>query len=101
MSEQTSQHETEWPLWEVFIRARGGLDHRHCGSLRAPDAEMALMNARDAYTRRGEGHSIWVVKAADIVASNPDDKASFYDPADDKVYRHPSFYQLPDEVDHM
>ena len=101
MSEQTSQHETEWPLWEVFIRARGGLDHRHCGSLRAPDSEMALMNARDAYPRRGEGHSIWVVKATNIVASNPDDKGSFYDPADDKVYRHPSFYQLPDEVDHM
>ena len=59
------------------------------------------MNARDAYTRRGEGHSIWVVKATNIVASNPDDKGSFYDPADDKVYRHPSFYQLPDEVDHM
>jgi ring-1,2-phenylacetyl-CoA epoxidase subunit PaaB len=71
------------------------------GSLRAPDSEMALMNARDAYTRRGEGNSIWVVKSADITASNPDGKGSFYDPADDKVYRHPTFYSLPDEVDHI
>ncbi len=93
--------EKEWPLWEVFIRARGGLDHRHVGSVHAPDAELALMNARDAYTRRGEGNSIWVVQATDIHASNPDNKASFYDPADDKVYRHPTFYQLPDEVDHI
>lgn len=93
--------EEEWALWEVFIRARGGLDHRHVGSLHAPDAEMALLNARNAYTRRGEGNSIWVVKAEDIIASNPDDKGSFYDPADDKVYRHPTFYSLPDEVDHI
>ena len=91
----------EWALWEVFIRARGGLDHRHVGSLHAPDAEMALLSARNAYTRRGEGNSIWVVKAEDIIASNPDDKGSFYDPADDKVYRHPTFYSLPDEVDHI
>ena len=93
--------EEEWALWEVSIRARGGLDHRHVGSLHAPDAEMALLNARNAYTRRGEGNSIWVVKAEDIIASNPDDKGSFYDPADDKVYRHPTFYSLPDEVDHI
>jgi len=93
--------EPAWPLWEVFIRARGGLDHRHVGSLRAPDAEMALLNARNAYTRRGEGNSIWVAKAEAIHASNPDDKDAFYDPADDKVYRHPSFYQLPPEVDHI
>ena len=45
----------EIPLWEVFIRPRNGLAHRHCGSLHAADAEMALQAARDVYTRRGEG----------------------------------------------
>ena len=29
----------EWPLWEVFIRSRSGLDHKHCGSLHAPEDE--------------------------------------------------------------
>ena len=29
----------EWPLWEVFIRPRDGLDHKHCGSLHAADAD--------------------------------------------------------------
>ena len=53
-----------WPLWEVFIRARRGLSHQHVGSLHAPDAAMALRNARDVYTRRGEGVSIWVVPSA-------------------------------------
>ena len=43
----------------------------HVGSLHAPDAEMAINNARDVYTRRNEGVSIWVVRSADIVAVQP------------------------------
>ena len=87
-----------WPLWEVFIRARQGLDHKHAGSLYAADAGMAIENARDVYTRRNEGISIWVVESKNIHASNPDDAGEFFDPANDKVYRHPSFYHLPDQV---
>jgi ring-1,2-phenylacetyl-CoA epoxidase subunit PaaB len=91
----------EWPLWEVFIRSRRGLSHQHVGSLHAPDAAMALRNARDIYTRRSEGVSIWVVPAAAIVASSPDEKDSFFDPAGDKAYRHPTFYDIPAEVQHL
>ena len=68
-----------WPLWEVFVRARRGLAHNHVGSLHAPDATMALHSARDVYTRRGEGVSIWVVPSAAIVASSPDEKDAFFD----------------------
>jgi ring-1,2-phenylacetyl-CoA epoxidase subunit PaaB len=91
----------EWPLWEVFIRSKQGLDHKHVGSLHAADAQMAIENARDVYTRRMEGVSIWVVESQYIHASNPDEAESMYDPASDKVYRHPTFYDLPDEVKHM
>ena len=91
----------EWPLWEVFIRSKQGLDHKHVGSLHAADAQMAIENARDVYTRRLEGVSIWVVESRYIHASNPDEAESFYEPANDKVYRHPTFYDLPDEVQHM
>ena len=90
-----------WPLWEVFIRSKQGLDHKHVGSLHAADAQMAIENARDVYTRRNEGVSIWVVESKHIHATNPDDAESFYEPANDKVYRHPTFYDLPDEVKHM
>lgn len=96
-----SQEAVTWPLWEVFIRSRQGLDHKHVGSLHAADAQMAIENARDVYTRRQEGVSIWVVASKHIHASNPDDAESFYEPANDKVYRHPTFYDLPDEVGHM
>jgi ring-1,2-phenylacetyl-CoA epoxidase subunit PaaB len=90
-----------WPLWEVFVRNKQGLDHKHVGSLHAADAAMAIENARDVYTRRQEGVSIWVVESKYVHASNPDEAESLYDPANDKVYRHPTFYDLPDEVGHM
>ena len=91
----------EWPLWEIFIRGRHGLNHRHVGSLHAPDAEMAIGNARDVYTRRSEGTSIWAVRSTDIVASAPSEKGPLFDPADAKVYRHPTFFDIPDDVGHM
>ena len=91
----------EWPLWEVFVRSKQGLEHKHCGSLHASDAQHALQMARDVYTRRQEGVSIWVVPSASIAASEPDSKDSFFDPAVDKVYRHPTFYEIPEKVGHM
>lgn len=93
--------DSDWPLWEIFIRSKQGLDHKHMGSLHAADAQMAIENARDVYTRRMEGVSIWVVESKYIHASNPDEAASLYEPANDKVYRHPTFYDLPDELTHM
>jgi ring-1,2-phenylacetyl-CoA epoxidase subunit PaaB len=90
-----------WPLWEVFVRSKQGLDHKHVGSLHATDATMAIENARDVYTRRQEGVSLWVVESKYITASNPDEAGELYEPAADKIYRHPTFYDLPDEVGHM
>ena len=89
------------PLWEVFVRPRDGLAHKHCGSVHAADAEMALQAARDVYTRRGEGTSIWVVPSAAITASDPADKGALFEPAASKIYRHPSFYDIPDDVGNM
>ena len=91
----------DWPLWEIFIRSKQGLNHKHVGSLHATDAKMAIENARDVYTRRTEGISIWVVKSEDITASSPDDKDILFDPANDKVYSHPTFYDIPPEIGHM
>ncbi|MBX7264146.1 MAG: 1,2-phenylacetyl-CoA epoxidase subunit B [Chitinophagaceae bacterium] len=90
-----------WPLWEVFIRSKQGLDHKHVGSLHAADEQMAIENARDVYTRRNEGVSIWVVESKYITASNPEEAGELYEPAVNKIYRHPTFYKLPDEVDYM
>ena len=92
---------TELPLWEIFIRGQHGLNHRHVGSLHAADAQQALLNARDVYTRRNEGVSIWVVPSAQITASAPSDKGPLFEPANDKIYRHPTFFNIPDDVGAM
>ena len=91
----------EWPLWEIFIRGQHGLNHRHVGSLHAADAEMAILNARDVYTRRNEGVSIWAVEASQIAASSPSEKGPLYEPAESKVYRHPTFFNIPKEAGKM
>jgi ring-1,2-phenylacetyl-CoA epoxidase subunit PaaB len=97
----TSEANKGWQLWEIFIRSKQGLDHKHVGSLHAADAAMAIENARDVYTRRQEGISIWAVESKNIHASSPDEAAQLYEPSNDKIYRHPTFYDLPDEVGHM
>ena len=90
-----------WPLWEVFVRSKGGLSHRHVGSVHAPDPKIALRHARDTYTRRMEGISLWVVPSAQITASDPAEDGAMFDPAADKVYRHPTFYSIPNDVTHI
>ena len=92
---------SETPIWEVFIRPRNGLSHKHVGSVHASDEVMALQAARDVYTRRGEGLSVWVVLSKNIVASDPADKEEMFEPAANKIYRHPTFYEIPEEVGHM
>jgi ring-1,2-phenylacetyl-CoA epoxidase subunit PaaB len=94
-------NDSQGPLWEVFVQKRSGQPFVHAGSLHAFDKEMALQNARDLYTRRGEGNAVWVVPASAIVASTPEDVGPFFDPANDKIYRHPTFYKVPDGVSHM
>jgi ring-1,2-phenylacetyl-CoA epoxidase subunit PaaB len=89
---------TDWPLWEVFVRSKGGLSHRHVGSVHAPDAELAMRHARDVYTRRMEGVSLWVARSSDIAASDPDQAGPLFAPAETKIYRHPTFYTVPDGV---
>jgi ring-1,2-phenylacetyl-CoA epoxidase subunit PaaB len=88
-------------LWEVFVRPRRGLSHVHVGSLHAEDAPLALRNARDVFTRREEGVSIWVVPSSEVVATTPQEKDAFFDPAGDKPYRHPTFYEVPEGVGHL
>lgn len=91
-----SDKDNQGPLWEVFIQSKAGMQHKHVGSLHAYDKEMAIDNARDLYTRRKEGISIWVVKSDQIISVEGRDSESFFDPANDKIYRHPTFYIMPE-----
>jgi ring-1,2-phenylacetyl-CoA epoxidase subunit PaaB len=88
--------DSQLEVWEVFMQSRPGANFVHQGSVHASDRNMALQNARDTYTRRSEGTSIWVVPTSAIAASNPDDDEAFFDPANDKIYRLPTFYVMPE-----
>jgi ring-1,2-phenylacetyl-CoA epoxidase subunit PaaB len=93
--------DTQGKLWEVFIQSKSGTPFKHAGSVHAFDKEMAINNARDTYTRRGEGTALWVIPSEEIVAISLEEDASFFEPANDKIYRHPTFYNLPEGVTNM
>jgi len=93
--------ENQGELWEVFLQSKPGQSYKHVGSVHAFDKNLAIENARDVYTRRGEGTGMWVVPAKDIVALTLSEAEYFFEPADEKIYRHPTFYSLPDGVKQM
>lgn len=62
------ERDTQWPRFEVFQQARPGASFANVGSVHAPDAEMALQNARDVFVRRPRTHRLWVVPAEAILA---------------------------------
>ena len=60
--------DSQWPRYEVFLQDREGRPHRNVGSVHAPDAEMAMQNARDVFVRRPTCLSLWVVLSEDILS---------------------------------
>jgi len=95
ISEEYLRSSEQGDLWEVFVQGPAGAAHEHAGSVRATDAKLALLNARDVYTRRGNVVSVWVVPSKFVTASAPEEAGAFFDPSNDKAYRHPQFYQVP------
>jgi ring-1,2-phenylacetyl-CoA epoxidase subunit PaaB len=93
--------DTQGELWEVFIQSKAGQPFKHAGSIHAFDKNLAIENARDTYTRRGEGNQLWVVKSKEIVSIPLNEIESFIEPSNDKIYRHPTFYDLPEGIKNM
>jgi ring-1,2-phenylacetyl-CoA epoxidase subunit PaaB len=93
--------DTQGELWEVFIQSKAGQAFKHAGSVHAFDKNLAIENARDTYTRRGEGNQLWVVKSKEIVSIPLNEVDAFIEPSNDKIYRHPTFYDLPEGIKNM
>ena len=92
---------SDWPRWEVFVRARRGLAHQHAGTVHAADGEAALRAARDLFTRRLEQCGVIGGVGGDHLARRHDPQADALLPAADKAYRFATSYDLPADVDHM
>ena len=71
--------DTQWPRYIVFQQDGPGAPYHYDGSVHAPDAELALLNARDVFTRRPECVGLWVVRADHILARTAEELAC--DPA--------------------
>jgi len=84
--------DTEWIVWEVFQQDHRGEHHKHVGSLHAPDAEVALVLAKESFARRGDCVNLWVVPAHCIHATDYAD-ADVFVHTTDKMYREPGGFQ--------
>ena len=89
------------PLWEVFVRPARGTNQST--SVRCTPRTPRWRCRTPATCTPGAARasrSGWCRRRT-IVASSPDEKDAFFDPAADKVYRHPTFYAIPDGVEHL
>ena len=68
--------DTQWPKYIVFDQPSEGKTSFYAGSVHAPDAEMALLNARDVFGRRDDHVRLWVVRESHIFAKTLEELAS-------------------------
>ena len=96
-----SSPSARWPLWEVFVRSKRGLST--CTSAPCTRPTPPWRCATPATSTPGAGGRLHLGRAvpSDITASSPDEKDAFFDPAADKVYRHPTFYDVPEDVEYL
>ena len=86
--------DTQWPIFEVFHQQARGEPHIHVGSIHAPDAEMALLMAKEQYARRQACVNLWVVPASAITATSYADD-DIFTRGTDKSYRESWGYKTP------
>ncbi len=84
-------------VWAVFLQARKRDPHIYVGDVHAPDAEMALVLAKESFTRRDPCVNLWVVRA-DQILTTPADAAEMFEPATDKSYRFGGSYRQQQKV---
>jgi ring-1,2-phenylacetyl-CoA epoxidase subunit PaaB len=53
-------------VWEVFSRRTEDDPLVHVGAVKAPDADLALVLAREAFFRHGEGVDCWITRRGDL-----------------------------------
>ncbi len=84
-------------VWAVFLQAHKRDPHVYVGDVHAPDPEMALVLAKESFTRRDPCVNLWVVRA-DQIHTSPPDAATMFEPATDKSYRFGGSYRQQQKV---
>ncbi len=84
-------------VWAVFLQARKRDPHVYVGDVHAPDAEMALVLAKESFTRRDPCVNLWVVRI-DQIHITPREAEEMFEPATDKSYRFGGSYRQQQKV---
>lgn len=84
-------------VFAVFRQETKNDPHIHVGDVHAPDAEMALLLAKEQFARRDPCVNLWVVRYADIGATLYED-ADMFEPSTDKSYRFGGSYREQQRV---
>ena len=83
--------------YEVFEQKKRGTHHMHVGSVHAPNSELAMMFAKEQYTRRGNCVNLWVVKTSEIYVTQYED-ADMFENTPSKLHRDPNSYKVMDRI---
>jgi ring-1,2-phenylacetyl-CoA epoxidase subunit PaaB len=90
----------QFQTFEVFHQARRGEHHVHVGPVHAPNAELALLFAKEQYGRRMEVVNIWVVPTEAILRTALEDEDMFaVNSGFDKSYREASAYRNRERIE--
>ncbi|MFN5921361.1 MAG: phenylacetic acid degradation protein [Bacteroidota bacterium] len=87
----------QWETYEVFHQKKRGDQHMHVGIVHAPNAEMALLFGKEQYGRRGITANIWVVKTANVFASEYEDQ-DIFETVPEKQYREAGGYKVMEKI---
>ena len=86
-----------WNVFEVFHQEKRGAHHEHVGCVHAPDANLALIFAKEQFGRRKKCVNLWVVRSADILAFDLEDEDMFANNPD-KTYRDASGFKVMEKI---
>ncbi len=91
------QEGENWNAFEVFHQEKRGAHHEHVGSVHAPNAQMALIFAKEQFGRRKKCVNLWVVRSADILAFDAEDEDMFANNGE-KTYRDASGFKVMEKI---
>lgn len=85
--------------WEVFHQKKRGTQHVHVGIVHAPNAELALVFAKELFARRSKTSNLWVVKSSDMYSFSYEDEDMFDSAvSEEKMYRDPKGFKVRDRI---
>ncbi len=88
-----------WITWEVFHQDKRGNHHEHQGSVHAPEAELALVFAKEQFGRRKKCVNIWVVRTDHVFTFSYSDEDMFESAVSpEKSYREANGFKVRDRI---